>query len=83
MKLPLSLDNRCPIDLFRHDVKREKPDVTTHFTAKCTPYLFNDVRRRPGYQFGAFSAQYLFNMINYPLAKIIVTCFHLSQLSSN
>ena len=58
---------------------------TTHFIAMCTPYLFNgvrrstfDVRRRTGYTIWPFSVQYLFNMITYPPAKIIIKYFHLS-----
>ena len=31
-----------------------KLTFTTHFIAMCTPYLFNDVRRRPGYTIWRF-----------------------------
>ena len=37
-----------------------------------------DVRRRPGNTIWRFSVRYLFNMIYYPPAKIIVKCFHRS-----
>jgi hypothetical protein len=56
---------------------------TMYFTAMCTLYSFNDVQRRLVTKFGPISVRYLFNMIDYPPAKINVKCFNLSLLSLN